>query len=139
MHIETPARRKHVIGLTPLIDVVFILLVFFMLATSLMDWRGIGLATGSTQADPNQPPPAVVRLAADNGLYFEGQRYALADLAKRLNAELQAGNISAAILRPDTTVTLGPTVRTLDALAGAGVQNLSLGEAENPEHPPVDP
>ena len=131
MHIEIPARRKHVIGLTPLIDVVFILLIFFMLATSLMDWRGIGLATGSTQANPDQPPPAVIRLAADGGLYLENQRLELAALAERLRARLDNGDITSAILRPDESVTLGPTVRTLDALAGAGVNNLSLGEADS--------
>ena len=37
----TRSRRRHglAIGLTPLIDVVFILLLFFMLASSLADWR----------------------------------------------------------------------------------------------------
>jgi len=129
MHIEVPARRKHAIGLTPLIDVVFILLIFFMLATSLVDWRGIGLATGSTPAKPGQTPPAVIRLAEDGGLYLNGERMRLTVLAERLRARLSSGEISAAILRPDAPVTLGPAVRTLDALAGAGVQNLSLGES----------
>ncbi len=128
MHIETPARRRHSIGLTPLIDVVFILLIFFMLATSLMDWRGIGLATGSAPADSDQPPPAAVRLAADGQLYYEDAAYSLDDLAEKLKTRLQAEQISAAILRPDPQVTLGPTVRALDALAGTGVSNLSLGE-----------
>ena len=129
MHIETPARRRHTIGLTPLIDVVFILLIFFMLATSLQDWRGIGLATGSAPTQDDQPPPAVVRLAADGQLYYQDTAYSLEDLAEKLKNRLQAEEISAAILRPDPLVTLGPTVRTLDALAGAGVFNLSLGEA----------
>ena len=34
-----PSKRKAVISLTPLIDVVFILLVFFMLSSSFLDWR----------------------------------------------------------------------------------------------------
>src|SRR5690606_18422295 len=37
------ARRRSTISLTPLIDVVFILLVFFMLASSFLDWRAIDL------------------------------------------------------------------------------------------------
>lgn len=128
MHIETPARRRHSIGLTPLIDVVFILLIFFMLATSLMDWRGIGLATGSAPAQDNQPPPAEVRLAGDGRFYYQNAAYSLDDLAAALKIRMQSEEISAAILRPDAEVTLGPTVRALDALAGAGVANLSLGE-----------
>lgn len=129
MQIETPARRRHTIGLTPLIDVVFILLIFFMLATSLQNWRGVGLATGSTPAAKDQPPPAIVRLAADGQLYYEEKAYSVDDLAKQLKTGLQAGAVSVAILRPDAQVTLGPAIRALDALAGAGVANLSLGES----------
>lgn len=129
MVIETPARRRHAIGLTPLIDVVFILLIFFMLATSLQDWRGISLATGITPAEKDQAPPAIVRLSADGQLYYEKNTYSVTDLAELLKNRLQANKISAAILRPDPQVTLGPAVRTLDALAGAGVSNLSLGES----------
>ncbi|OOC09384.1 ExbD/TolR family protein, partial [Thioalkalivibrio halophilus] len=36
-------RRRNLISLTPLIDVVFILLVFFMLASSFLDWRAVEL------------------------------------------------------------------------------------------------
>lgn len=130
MHIEVPPRRQHAIGLTPLIDVVFILLIFFMLATSLLDWREIGLATGSSPAEADQKPPAIVRLATDGKLYYEDNTYTLEELAELLKSDLEAQKISAAILRPDTAVTLGPTVHALDALAGAGVSNLSLGEGE---------
>ncbi|MEM6945656.1 MAG: biopolymer transporter ExbD, partial [Pseudomonadota bacterium] len=34
-------RKRLRISITPLIDVVFILLVFFMLASSFLDWRSI--------------------------------------------------------------------------------------------------
>lgn len=128
MHIDTPARRRHDIGLTPLIDVVFILLIFFMLATSLQHSRSIGLATGTVPAIADQVPPAVVRLAGDGQLYYQGTGYPFGGLAVHLKTRLKANEISAVILRPDAQVTLGPTVRTLDALAGAGVSNLSLGE-----------
>ncbi|MEM9741637.1 MAG: biopolymer transporter ExbD [Pseudomonadota bacterium] len=40
-----PARRRNAISLTPLIDVVFILLIFFMLASSFLDWRAIPMTT----------------------------------------------------------------------------------------------
>ncbi len=39
----TDGRRRALISLTPLIDVVFILLVFFMLPSSFLDWRAIDL------------------------------------------------------------------------------------------------
>lgn len=129
MQIEFPARRKHTIGLTPLIDVVFILLIFFMLATSLLDWRGLSLATGSAPAQPDQAPAAIVRLAADGQLYYKDTPYSTKELAELLKQELAAKNISAAILQPDQSVTLGPTVQVFDSLAGAGVAKLSLSQS----------
>ena len=43
MKFATAPSRRRLISLTPLIDVVFILLIFFMLASSFLDWRAIGL------------------------------------------------------------------------------------------------
>ena len=48
---------RRMISLTPLIDVVFILLVFFMLASSFTDWRAITLDT----------PPAATRSGSSEG------------------------------------------------------------------------
>ena len=126
MHIETLKRRKHTISLTPLIDVVFILLVFFMLATSFTDWRPIGLATGTTEAAPGQTPPAVVRVLADGSLRYRQRASAPNELAARLNAARDAGEISAVIVQPDADTDLEATVAALDALSGAGVAPMSL-------------
>lgn len=49
MQIENRPRRRPSINLTPLVDVVFILLVFFMLAFSFMEWRAIDLNTSRAQ------------------------------------------------------------------------------------------
>ena len=67
MRIE-PVRRRHAarVGLTPLIDVVFLLLVFFIIGGRLEDESRIRLA--NTAAAPEQPAvdqPAVDQPAAD--------------------------------------------------------------------------
>ncbi|MES1938746.1 biopolymer transport protein ExbD/TolR [Salinisphaera sp. T5B8] len=127
MHIETFERRKHSISLTPLIDVVFILLVFFMLATSFTDWRPITLATGTSEAAPGDTPPAVVRVDADGSLHYDGSTSRdPRTLAQRLNAAIAAGDISAVIVQPAPEATLDVTVGALDALSGAGVAPMSL-------------
>lgn len=128
MHIETAPRRKHGISLTPLIDVVFILLVFFMLASSLTDWRSIELATGAAPADPGQPPAAIVHVTAAGGFRYQGEVYdRAAPVAARLRKRLEAGEISAVVVQPEKEVRLGPTVAAFDALAGAGIKALALG------------
>ena len=128
MHIEVAPRRRHHISLTPLIDVVFILLVFFMLASSLMDWRGIDIATGSAPADADNPPSATVIVRADDTLQFEGGSFgAPADIAETLKRQLAAGEISSVVVQPADGVTLGRTISVFDALAGSGIDALALG------------
>ena len=117
MHIETLDRRKHAISLTPLIDVVFILLVFFMLATSFTDWRAVTLATGTSDATASDIPPAVVRVDANGALNYDGDRYHNArGLARRLNSARENGEISAVIVQAHADATLDVTVGALDAL-----------------------
>ena len=41
MHLEPERHRSPTISLTPLIDVVFILLIFFMLASRFGDWKDL--------------------------------------------------------------------------------------------------
>ncbi|MBO9469297.1 biopolymer transporter ExbD [Endozoicomonas sp. G2_2] len=136
MHIETFERRKHTISLTPLIDVVFILLVFFMLATSFTDWRPITLATGTTEAPASETPPAVVRVDAEGGLNYDGRRYdSPRELARRLNSARDNDEISAVIVQPDAQATLDVTVGALDALSGAGVAPMSLATGSNSSRP----
>jgi biopolymer transport protein ExbD len=136
MHIETLERRTHSISLTPLIDVVFILLVFFMLATSFTDWRPITLATGTSEAAPGETPPAVVRVDADGTLHYNGSASRdTRSLAQTLNAAIEAGDVSAVIVQPEAEATLDVTVGALDALAGAGVAPMSLAAGAKADRP----
>ncbi len=129
MHLPAAAPRRHRIGLTPLIDVVFILLVFFMLASSLMDWRGLTLATGSGKpADPDSPPPARVTVLADGRLRLNDRVYPnAAAVATELRPAIDAGDVASVIVAPADDTRLGPTVAAFDALAGAGIDALALG------------
>jgi len=128
MHIEVRPRRKHKISLTPLIDVVFILLVFFMLASSLTDWREVTVATGVSSEPSDDEPPARISVLPDGALLFEDQRYAAAELAEQLMQRQRAGEISGVVVSPAPDTRLEPTVAALDSLAGAGLTAVALGE-----------
>jgi biopolymer transport protein ExbD len=68
---QRPSGR--LISLTPLIDVVFILLIFFMLAASFLDWRAVDLnvTTGVNSATPSQGG-ILIGLAADGSASVGG-------------------------------------------------------------------
>ncbi|MFP4162241.1 MAG: ExbD/TolR family protein [Ectothiorhodospira sp.] len=125
---ELPRRRRRRISLTPLIDVVFNLLLFFMLASSLSTWHGIDLATGSERAEADEAPAAEVRLKRDGLLAYDGERHELEPLGERLAQALEQGEISSVILRADPEVRLARLVDTFDQLNARGITALALGE-----------
>ncbi|MGK0476314.1 MAG: biopolymer transport protein ExbD, partial [Oleispira sp.] len=52
MVLSEKPKQRNLISLTPLIDVVFILLVFFMLTSSFVEWKFIDLGIGEANALP---------------------------------------------------------------------------------------
>ncbi|RFA24657.1 hypothetical protein CAI21_20800 [Alkalilimnicola ehrlichii] len=127
MRIEVPARRRNLISLTPLIDVVFILLVFFMLASSFLDWRGISL---------NMPPVSEVgrvhdgslelRLGVDGSVSLDGEAVSRDAALRRVGAAVSTEPDRLVIVRPEGEVRLQTMVEWLEALSGAGATNVSL-------------
>ena len=106
-------RRRNLISLTPLIDVVFILLVFFMLASSFLNWRSITLdSPKQTGRSASLEQALLIEVRAD------GLRRAVAALAKKPDRPV--------LVRPDDGIAVQEVVQVVDALAAAGVANLSL-------------
>lgn len=112
--------------MVPLIDVVFILLLFFMLSTSLIRAREIPVDFPTPDAGPSVQEVRVIRLESEEGAFsFEGRRYgALEDEALR---SLVAEDPSAPYAI-DTApgVSTQALVTLLDRLKMAGAENLSL-------------
>jgi len=118
------ARRRPVISLTPLIDVVFILLVFFMLASSFMDWRTLALDTAAAGAPaPAEEAPFVVQIDAGE-LRLNGDAITLEALIDAARARRPA--VQPVSLQPMAETRVQAVVRVLDALNGAGVGPLKL-------------
>jgi biopolymer transport protein ExbD len=121
-----PARRRALIGLTPLIDVVFILLVFFMLASSFLDWRAIELNAPSQAQGGGSPEGALLIEVRADGLRLGAERLNLDDLAERVAAQLRESEGRRVLVRPDAGVPLQRAVEVLDRLSAIGAERISL-------------
>ncbi|MEO0823085.1 MAG: biopolymer transporter ExbD [Pseudomonadota bacterium] len=130
--LESTARRNR-ISLTPMVDIVFLLLVFFMLAARFETERAIPLApsTGgpggeTTQEEFYEGAPRLISIAPDrvrlNGFVMEED--ALITELKRLMPEPDA----IVVLRPVEGVSLQRTVAILDLLSAAGIGRVVLAE-----------
>jgi len=120
-----PPRRARV-SLTPLIDVVFILLVFFMLASSLLQWRSIDLdASAKAAAAPSKDKSIIVDVRTD-GIRIGNETIALDTLSQRLEAKIAETPDQRVLVRPAAGVLLQDAIVVLDRLKAAGVTNMSL-------------
>lgn len=119
-------RKRNLISLTPLIDVVFILLVFFMLASSFLNWRSIQLDPPQRAGAGASMSGAMLIEVRSGGLRFAGQRVSTAELMERISDRLSQDAEQRVLVKPAEGVTLQRTVGVLDRLSAAGVSNLSL-------------
>ena len=123
----TGRRRGALIGLTPLIDVVFILLVFFMLASSFQDRRAIELVAPARTGVAGAPMEGALLVEVrPDGLRLSAERVSLDVLVARVGERVTRHPDARVLVKPARGVALQGTVRVLDALAAAGVTGLSL-------------
>ena len=122
-------RRRARVSLTPLIDVVFILLVFFMLASSFVDWRSIRLTAGETggSATPDMIGAMLVEVRPE-GLRLSGRAMGMEALVERLSARLRTHPETRILVRPAGGVAMQPVVNLIDRLDAAGARRLDLIE-----------
>ncbi|MBF2760985.1 MAG: biopolymer transporter ExbD [Ectothiorhodospiraceae bacterium AqS1] len=137
-----PRRRRMAIALTPLIDVVFILLVFFMLVSTYLDWRSIEMTTdaaalGSSAASPESEPLLIT--VALSGLRLNGNPVSEDDLASEVHALLAHDPAAIVSVRPIKDVPLQALVSVLDILRSAGIERFRLSEDLDRAKPATDP
>lgn len=119
-------QRRTAIRLTPLIDVVFILLVFFMLASTFAEWRAIDLAVPGESGATSSAEGAVLVEIRMAGLRLSGMPMSLDALVARIDGMTEQRPDLRIVVKPARGIPLQETVRVLDRLTAAGVADLSL-------------
>ncbi|MEY3380628.1 MAG: ExbD/TolR family protein [Hylemonella sp.] len=121
------AQPMHEINMTPLIDVMLVLLVIFMLTAPLLT-PALRLDLPRADSAQAEQAPQILQVALDASgqAYLNEQPIAMENLRLRLlelgrqapQAELQ--------LRADTAVPYGQVVSVLDAAQQAGIQRMAF-------------
>lgn len=120
---QSRARRRP--GLTPMIDVVFLLLVFFMLAARFGVEGVRPLVLPTTGAASWEGPPRLVSVTPD-ALALNGVPVAEERLAEALR-ELMPGPDAPVLLRPEDGTDVQRVIDAIEALEAVGITALLIG------------
>lgn len=143
MRFDFAPRRRPTEAIVPMINVVFLLLIFFLMTATLPPPEPFDIrppqAAGATEpgsAPEPEPEPGVLYLGADGALAFGAARGEAALAAAALAAREMAGEGAALVLRADASLPGVELARLLQRLAALGVGRVDLVTASSSGNAP---
>jgi biopolymer transport protein ExbD len=129
-------RRKALINITSLIDVVFLLLLFFVVTSTFLERPGLDLTLpAASPTEVARRDEVTVELDADGATWLDGARLEAADLESGIERALAAAGTERVVLEADERVPHGRVVEAMDAARRAGATGLVV--ATRPREEPV--
>lgn len=124
--------RRVFINITSLIDVIFMLLLFFVISTTFLDQQSMKLELPAAKtAEAEEMQAYTLFLASDGSLHLNDQQVSFENLAAALQEALPKMTDGALSLFADKQVPHGQVVKAMDAARQAGVKKLMI--ATTPE------
>ena len=115
------------VDLSPLIDVVFLLLIFFVLTTSFSQERQLQIERPSaSSAGPVERAPLRVALDSEGAAYVDGSQVAAWLLQGRVEALLRDSGATEVLLIADERVPSGRMVEVIDQCRLAGAAHVAI-------------
>ena len=134
MEFRRIRRTRPGLDLTPLVDTVLNLLIFFMLSSSFAFQPGIRVRLPEAASKEEEPKQDVVLiLTRDNRLYLNDEPLSLAELETRVREHLRNRHDGVVIIKADREVWHGRVVEVMDIAKSAGAVRLAI--ATEPKAP----
>ncbi len=134
MESPRPPRRDVRIDISALIDVVFLLLIFFAVSTTFLESTGLELELPS--ADTSAVPETrdvTVWIGEEGNLRFDGRDLQLADLEDDLKAALEQAERKFVVIMADRNARLEQVVQVMDLARKSGAVGLTIASKEPPD------
>lgn len=127
VHAQRKPRYGVQVPMTSLIDIVFLLLIYFLLTTNFMVDEGISVKLPQAQAATPQTEEVITVFVDAQGRTFMGsQPVALDLLFDRLREQLVFRTSDLVVVRADRSVMLNQAVKVMDIAKAAGAGRLVL-------------
>ena len=132
MHFRREQEENYSLELTPLIDVVFLLLIFFMVSTTFKHDSAlkIDLPEASTEKTKKEKKALTIKISSDGRFFVEGREVVnkrLKTLKRALRDALKGrGKDTVVIIRTDKNATHEMFIRAMDAAKQLGLSKISI-------------
>ena len=129
MAFEPGQRGQFVsqINVTPLVDVMLVLLVIFMVTAPIIQ-QGVQVALPKVKAEalPGKEEQFVVSITRDNQIYLNDTKLSAVVLTDKLTAIAKERPDRQVFIRADEQVPYGEVIRTMAAIKAAGIENVGM-------------
>jgi biopolymer transport protein ExbD len=128
MQFKTRQRRKVLINITSLIDVLFLLLIFLMVSSTFLEQPGIKLELPEAKsAVLLEQKDYILSVDKAGEMFLNKEAVTFDNLEEKVKEALPKMKDSALILKADQDVTHGQVVKVMDIVKRCGVKKLIIG------------
>ena len=125
-------RGQSEVNLTPLVDIVFILLIFFLITSTFVQNPGIEveLPKASAATTDVQSDNIIMAVTKDGLVIHEGKAISAEELRERLSQYHKEKPEQLVVIQADSTAHHGKVVEVMDIAQGAGFHRLAIATDE---------
>ena len=129
-NLPGPGRERRAmseINVTPLVDVILVLLIIFMVTAPMMQ-QGVEISLPKSKAVKMEARDEnfVVTVSRDGGVYINKNRYRIEDFEKKVEAIFKNDMKREVYVKADKDVAYGYVIRVIGGLKNAGVEQVGM-------------
>ncbi len=128
MRLPAAAKKKPRIEIIPMIDTMFFLLVFFMIATlsmTIQQGMPVSLPTAESSTD-TETENVSLTLTKDGALYYNKEDITLQELERRLMNLRQTTTDPSLLINADKEVPHGRVIKVMDLIRLSGITSMGI-------------
>lgn len=121
------------INMTPLIDIMLVLLIIFMVSSTAALESGMDIELPKTTLTNNKQESEilVISLSKEGRVAVHGKQVETKDISRSIASTLKELKTDSVILEGDTAANLGRAVEIMDIAKNAGAKNFSIAAEES--------